>query len=205
MRIAVVGIGTEVGKTVVSALLCARLGADYYKPISSGGSDRELVAEWSGQRCFPETVCLKTPVASHTAAQIEGVSLDLRGVQLPPSDRLVVEGAGGVLSPFCGHTSMLDLFLQWELDWVVVSRTYLGSINHTMLTISALRARGVEPKGVIFVGERDDYICQNGRLPCLGVIPWRPPVTKERIEQWKMQLDLWPEIRPTAGTPSHST
>lgn len=212
MRLAVVGIGTDVGKTVVSAIAARLLEADYWKPISSGGDDRSRVAKWSGQRCHKEAVRLEAPVASHEAARREGRRLDIEAVQLPEGvERLVVEGAGGVLSPFCDETSMLDLFLRWEMEWLVVSRTYLGSINHTMLTIEALRARGVEPSGIVFVGESDRYVLNRTGIPCVGVMEWKPVITKETIEEqceewrnltfWSNRLSSLRETRPTAGIP----
>ena len=157
----VTGIGTEIGKTVCSAILVKTLGADYWKPVQSGDlhhTDTRKVAEWNGltpahPRFHPETYRLRTPMSPHAAAALDGVRIELDRFQLPVTGRpLVVEGAGGLMVPLNERDLLLDLILKLGLPVVLVSRNYLGSINHTLLSIAQLRQAGVPLAGLIFNG-----------------------------------------------------
>lgn len=212
--IAVVGIGTEVGKSVVSALLARLLSADYWKPVSCGQDrDRALVARWSGRPCHPEAYWFKAPLSPNLAAGLEGIEPQLEAAQLPEGP-LIVEGCGGVLTPFSDRYTMADLFLQWEMEWLIVSRHFLGSLNQTLMTVEAVRSRGIEPAGLIFVGDEspasEHFLSEKTGLPCAGVLRLKPPITKQKIieecERWRKQtfwserLNWLAETRPTAGT-----
>jgi dethiobiotin synthase len=155
----VTGTDTDIGKTVASACLVQALDADYWKPVQSGlsdGRDRDTIAELTGlaeSRIHPSTYELQAPLSPHEAARLEGVSLDMNQFNLPATDNnLVVEGAGGVLVPINDDAMMINLIDQLGLPAVVVARSGLGTINHTLLTLEALRTRDIEILGVIVCG-----------------------------------------------------
>ena len=181
--IIVAGIGTEVGKTVVSAILCEVLGARYWKPIASGSDDgpAESVAvarllKDGDRRIFSERYLLRRSLSPHIAAALEGVEVSLEEFSLPVCDSpLVVELAGGVMVPLNDRATNLDLIKRLGLPVVVVSRHYLGSINHTLLTLFALRAHNIPVKGVVFNGEElpdtERIIATMGEVSVIGRVP----------------------------------
>ena len=183
-RLVVSGTDTGIGKTVVAAALAGHLGARYWKPVQAGlddGSDRETVAALSGQGVLPEAYRLTTPCSPHQAAAIDGVTIDPARLALPDGDGpLVVEGAGGVLVPLSEDLLFADLFARWGLPVVLVARTSLGTINHSLLSLEALRARAVPVAGIAFVGdenaESERVICAIGQVRRLGHLPWLDPL-----------------------------
>ena len=153
------GIGTEVGKTVVSAFLQLALDADYWKPVQAGDlefGDRDRVRSWTGlpaDRYHPERYRLLTPASPHYAARLDGLNIELADFTLPATERtLLVEGAGGLLVPLNDRHTMADLAAHLALPVILVSRHYLGSINHTLLSLDLLRQRGIPCAGVIYSG-----------------------------------------------------
>ena len=180
--IVVTGTDTDVGKTVFAAALTGALGASYWKPVQAGtddGTDRQRVARLAGiapERILPEAYALATPCSPHRAAEIDGVTIDLDRLTLPEVEGpLVVEGAGGVLVPIVGRTTFGDLFARWQRPGVLVARTALGTINHSLLSIEALRARGVPLIGIAFIGDSvpdsEDTIVRLGNTRRLGRLP----------------------------------
>ncbi len=180
--IVVTGTDTDVGKTVFAAALTGALGASYWKPVQAGtddGTDRQRVARLAGiapERILPEAYALATPCSPHRAAEIDGVTIDLDRLTLPEVEGpLVVEGAGGVLVPIVGRTTFGDLFARWQRPVVLVARTALGTINHSLLSIEALRARGVPLIGIAFIGDSvpdsEDTIVRLGNTRRLGRLP----------------------------------
>ena len=177
----VTGTDTDVGKTVFAAALTGALEAHYWKPVQAGlddGGDRAQVAHLAGiaaDRVLPEAYRLATPCSPHLAAQIDGVRIDPARLVLPEPRPLVVEGAGGALVPLGEDLLYADLFARWGLPAIVVARTALGTINHTLLTLEALRARGVAVHGVAFVGDAvedsEATICRIGQVRRLGRLP----------------------------------
>ena len=159
MKLVVTGTDTGVGKTVFSAALAGALGAHYWKPIQAGlqdSTDSETVRSLGGlpaDRVLAESYRLKTPCSPHRAAEIDGVQIELERLTVPDADPLVIEGAGGVLVPLRRDLLMADLFAVWGLPVVLVARTALGTINHSLSSIEALRARNVPVLGVAFVGD----------------------------------------------------
>lgn len=155
--IVVTGTDTDIGKTVFAAGLAAALGATYWKPVQAGldeGGDGDTVVRLGVTRVLPEAYRLVTPCSPHRAAAIDGVTIDPERLALPAVDGpLVVEGAGGVLVPLSGELLYADMFARWRAPVVLVARTALGTINHSLLSIEALRRRGVPILGVAFVGE----------------------------------------------------
>ena len=163
MRVFITGTDTDVGKTLISSWLCLHTGYGYFKPIQTGsllGSDGEQVAQLSGVHTYPECFVYKDPVSPHLAAAREGEEIALRDLTLPTQDRLIIEGAGGVLVPINKHALMVDLMKQWDVPVVLVARSSLGTINHTLLSLEALRQRHVPILGVILNGPLD---CDNAR------------------------------------------
>ena len=153
----ITGISTEVGKTLVSAIVVKALGADYWKPIQAGdleNSDtikiKALVGAMDTTTLHPEGVCLQTPMSPHAAAALEEIKIEIQKIVRPKTNNnLVIEGAGGLLVPLNDRQTVADLILP-EDKIVLVSRHYLGSINHTLLTIEALRNRNLKVAGIIF-------------------------------------------------------
>ena len=177
----VTGTDTGIGKTIFSAALTGALQAHYWKPVQAGlddGADRDLVAQLSGvpaAHILPEAYRLNTPCSPHRAAEIDGVAIDPARLALPDVRPLVVEGAGGALVPVTRSTTYADVFAMWNLPVIIVARTALGTINHSLLTIEALRARNVPIHGVAFVGDgvedSEATICAMGGVKRLGRLP----------------------------------
>jgi len=153
------GIGTNVGKTFVSAGLMLATGAQYFKPIQTGspeGLDRETVRDLTGlpeSRFLPEVKAFRAPFSPHRAAMLEGQVIRLGEISLPRVENpLIVEGAGGLLVPLNSSETMLDLIRTFGLPVVLVSTDYLGSINHTLLSLRCLQQEGIEVAGLVFTG-----------------------------------------------------
>ena len=191
--IVVAGIGTDVGKTVAAAVLCEILRAEYWKPIASGCEDgpvdHEVIEELIGPlggRVHPPRYLFKRSLSPHIAARLEDVTIDLAAITPPDSDcPLVVELAGGVAVPITDTVTNLDLAVQLGLPVVVVSRHYLGSINHTLLTIEALKSRSITVAGVIFNGDEltdtERIITRMSGVASLGCIPRLSAVTSDAV------------------------
>lgn len=177
----ITGTDTDIGKTVFAAALAGALGAHYWKPVQAGlddGTDRQRVARLSGlpaEKILPEAYRLATPASPHLAAAIDGVEIDPERLTLPPQRPLVVEGAGGALVPLGGPLLYADIFAHWGLPVVVVARTSLGTISHSLMTIEVLRTRGCTVHGVAFVGDAvedsEATIARLGKVRRLGRLP----------------------------------
>lgn len=194
--IVVTGTDTGVGKTVAAAALAWRLGASYWKPVQAGldeETDSEAVARLARVEVLAEAYRLATPCSPHRAAEIDGVTIDPARLTAPPG-RVVIEGAGGALVPVTRELLFADLFARWGLPVVIVARTALGTINHSLLTIEALRARGVPLAGILFSGEEvadsRATICAIGRVRSLGRLPMLDPLTPETLREAAAGLDL---------------
>jgi dethiobiotin synthetase len=181
-RIVVTGTDTGIGKTVFAAALAGALDAFYWKPVQAGldeETDRETVLQLSGlsqDRLLPEAYRLKTPASPHLAAKIDGIVIDPNALALPDVDRpLVVEGAGGLMVPLTTGLTYIDVMDRWRAPVVLCARTTLGTINHSLLSIEALRARDIPLMGVAFIGdentESERIICSMGRTKRLGRLP----------------------------------
>lgn len=196
-RIFVTGISTEVGKTLASAILTEALQADYWKPIQAGDlhhTDSDKVkALISNERTVihPSAYALNTPMSPHAAAAIDGVRIDLGQIAPPETaNHLVIEGAGGLLVPLNERETIFDL-IRPEYRVVVVSRHYLGSINHTLLTVGALQARGLEGC-ILFSGDphptTEDIVRTMTGAPILGRIPELPEIDRGRVREEAARL-----------------
>jgi dethiobiotin synthetase len=175
------GIGTDVGKTIVSAVLTEALQADYWKPVQAGDlhfgdTDKVRTLISNDKSVFhPERYRLNTPASPHYAAEIDGINISLSDFCLPETDRsLIVEGAGGLMVPLNSKETVLDLIAYLQIPLVLVSRNYLGSINHTMLSIEVLFKRNIEIAGIVFNGKTNQatetWILNNSGLNCLARI-----------------------------------
>ena len=156
MKIFVTGTDTHVGKTLVSSWLCLHLQADYWKPIQCGTTphtDTETVAQLTGVRTHAETYRLQLAASPHLAAAREGVVINTADCQLPTADRLIIEGAGGLLVPLNQYDRMIDLMAKFNLPVLLVARSTLGTINHTCLSLQALRSLNIPVLGVVLCGE----------------------------------------------------
>ncbi|MGY4398420.1 dethiobiotin synthetase [Sphingomonas sp. UYAg733] len=182
-RFVITGTDTDVGKTIFAAALAGALGAFYWKPVQAGlddGGDSATVADLSGlhtKHILQEAYRLATPCSPDLAAERDGIAIDPRRL-IPPSVHgpLVIEGAGGALVPLVGDMVFADLFAQWQLPVILVARTALGTINHSLLSIEALRNRGVPILGIAFNGDAAEHseatIARIGGVRRLGRLPY---------------------------------
>lgn len=187
-RFIITGTDTGIGKTVFAAGLTAALDGCYWKPIQSGlddETDSQTVARLTGlpaNRLFPEAHRLTAPLSPHRSAEIDGIAIDIDAIRPPETGRpLIIEGAGGVLVPLTRDTLQIDLFARLNAPLIVCARTSLGTINHTLLTLEALRARALTVAGVAFIGmanaDNEATICAFGNTRRLGRLPMLDPLT----------------------------
>jgi len=188
----ITGIGTGIGKTIISAIVTEKLKADYWKPIQSGDLDnsdtmkvQSLVSN-PATKFHPEAYRLTQPFSPHKSAAIDKVSIDMENILLPKTDnQLVIEGAGGLMVPLNDNFLMIDLIKQLNPKVILVSQHYLGSINHTLLSIHALKKYNIEVMGIIFNGAKDiyskSYILNYSNLPELGTIPTFENLTRKAV------------------------
>ena len=186
----VTGTDTGIGKTVVSAMLALALDGWYWKPVQSGltgETDSETVARLGvpQEQIIPEAYRLRRPLSPHRAAELDGLQIEPETLALPSisADRvLIVEGAGGVLVPLNRAALQIELFARWRAPVIVVARTALGTINHTLLTIEALKHRTITVRGIIFVGEDNTdtmrSIAEFGGVKILGRLPMIEPLNE---------------------------
>lgn len=180
MKIIVVGIHTGIGKTICSSILCEILQADYWKPVQAGdleNSDSIFVsAHTNTTRIHPERFRLTVPASPHCAAQVDGVEIKLDDFTIPKTNNtLIIETAGGLMSPLSMQVVNIDLLLHFNLPVVLVSENYLGSINHTLLSIQLLKEKKINVVGIVFNGNKnkatEDFINNYSGLPTLFCIP----------------------------------
>ncbi|MBK6414505.1 dethiobiotin synthase [Sphingopyxis sp.] len=186
-RFVVTGTDTGIGKTVFAAALAGATRAPYWKPIQSGledETDSEVVARLANVAILPEAYRLNTPASPHLAAEIDHITIDLAELT-PPLGNLIIEGAGGALVPVTRTTLYADLFARWQIPVIVCARTALGTINHSLLTIEALRSRGAPIHGVAFLGDAvkdsEAIIAEIGGVRPLGRLPILDPLTNETL------------------------
>ena len=194
MKLFITGIGTDVGKTIVSAIVTEALEADYWKPIQAGdleNSDSHKIKSFLSNKktvIHPNSYALNTPASPHLAAEIDGITIDLNQITEPETaNHLVVEGAGGVFVPLNSKDCVIDL-VQPDYKVIVVSRHYLGSINHTLLTIEALQNRKITIAGIIFSGDEnkatEQIIQTKSGLKCIGRIEQEPYFDQNVIKEY---------------------
>lgn len=204
-QIFITGIGTDVGKTLASAVLCEALQADYWKPVQCGNlenSDTQVVQSLVSNyvsKFHPETYRHKEAASPHFAAKKEGVEIEIEKFKLPETDnRLIIEGAGGIMVPMNNELVMFDLIEYLRLPTIVVVRNYLGSINHALLTLEFLEGQGVEIPGIIISGENyndnEEIVQHFSALPIIGRIDEAKVIDKNFVsaqaEKIKLSLSL---------------
>jgi dethiobiotin synthetase len=194
MKLFVTGIDTNIGKTITSAIFCKALRADYYKPVQCGdldNSDSLKITDW-GIKVFPESLRLPLPKSPNFASQD---SIKLENIEIPQSSNpLVVEGAGGVLVPLNQNDFIIDLAKRWNIPVVLVCKSYLGSLNHTLLSVEAIKSRGIEVKGLIFNGisneESESFMEKRTGLRVLLKIRQEEIFNQKIIEQYAKEIKL---------------
>ncbi|MBK0383501.1 dethiobiotin synthase [Pedobacter sp. SD-b] len=190
----ITGIGTEIGKTMVSACLVEKLKADYWKPIQSGdldNSDTDKVRNLiSNDRSFfhQETYRLTQPFSPHHSANLDHVKIDLNNFKIPETDNnLIIEGAGGLMVPLNDKDLIIDLIKKLDVEVILVSKNYLGSINHTLLSIEALKSRNIKIKGVVFNGDKnpstENIIIKTTGIEVVANIPQLEKINKLGIKE----------------------
>jgi len=203
-RFVVTGTDTGIGKTVFAAALVQALGATYWKPVqvgfdADGGTDSDTVTALAGialDRILPEAYRLATPCSPHRAAEIDGVAIDPDLLALPDIPApLIVEGAGGVLVPLTRSLTFANVFARWATPVVLVASTRLGTINHSLLSIEALRTRGVPILGIAYTGEANEdserTIAEMAGVRRLGRMPWLDPLTSDELaEAFRAHFDI---------------
>lgn len=194
----ITGIGTEIGKTIVSAIVTEALEADYWKPIQAGDLDhsdthkvKDMISN-SRSVFHPNSFALKTPMSPHAAAQIDNVEISSEKIHEPNTENnLVIEGAGGLLVPISHNQTIADL-IKLHHKVILVSRHYLGSINHTLLTAEALKARGLNCIGIIFNGDENSstekVIQEMTGLPVLLRIKEESTFNRGMVKKYADQL-----------------
>lgn len=188
----ITGIGTDIGKTLISAILVEKLKCDYWKPIQSGdleNSDTMKVQALisNNESVFhPEAYRLTQPYSPHKSAVLDGITIDEKTIVAPKTaNSLLIEGAGGLMVPLNNHCLIIDLIKQLDAEVILVSQNYLGSINHTLLSIEALTQRGIIIKGILFNGDEntstEDYIISYTGISHLGRVPKLSYINKNTI------------------------
>lgn len=201
MRLFVTGIGTEVGKTVISAILTEGLQADYWKPVQAGDldySDTMKVKELVGNTksvFHEEGFRLNHPMSPHAAAERDGVEIQISDFEVPETDNhLVIEGAGGLMVPLNGKDCVVDLIEQSGAEVVLVSRNYLGSINHTLLSIEALQRRGIPIRGIVFNdaenADTESVILKMTGVKLLGRVDFEEELSQDVISKYAKEIRL---------------
>jgi dethiobiotin synthetase len=194
MKLFITGISTDVGKTIASAIIVEALEADYWKPIQAGDLDNSDSHKVKSQisnpksQIFENSYQLHTPASPHLAAELDGITIDLKQIAAPETqNHLVIEGAGGILVPINDTDCVVDL-IQPDYKVIVVSRHYLGSINHTLLTIEALKNRKINVAGIIFSGDKNEssetIILNKTGVKCIGRIQQEPYFDQNVVKEY---------------------
>lgn len=198
----VTGIGTGIGKTFISAVLVEKFKADYWKPVQSGDLDnsdtqtvKSLVSN-TRSRFYPEAYRLSQPFSPHKSAAIDGILIKPSTIITPQTENtLIIEGAGGLMVPLNSTFLMIDLIKQLNAEVVLVSQNYLGSINHTVLSVYTLKNESILVKGIIFNGLKDmyskEFILDYTGLPLLGHVPQYNTVDKKAVADAGNYISEW--------------
>jgi dethiobiotin synthetase len=201
MSVIIAGIHTGIGKSLCSAIICEATGYDYWKPVQAGSLDdsdsifvKRNISN-SSTIIHPEIYRLQIAASPHIAAEIDGLEIKKENIILPKSNnKIIVETAGGLLSPFSKTFFNIDLPTHLNLPVILVSNNYLGSINHTLLSVEALQKRNIEIKGIVFGGEEVEstrlFILEYTKLPLLFSIPYFEKINAETIQTFAKTISL---------------
>jgi dethiobiotin synthetase len=188
MQIFVTGTDTDVGKTLICTWLCLHSGYDYFKPVQTGsidGTDSLTVAKFCDVKIHPESFVYKEPLSPHRAAALENETIDIDRIVLPDAENLIIEGAGGLMVPINDKFMMIDLIKKFEVPVLLVARSGLGTINHTLLSIEALRARDIPLLGMVMNGPINDAnreaIEFYGKTKVLACVPKLDKINRETL------------------------
>ncbi|WP_026898536.1 dethiobiotin synthase [Daejeonella oryzae] len=195
----VAGIGTEIGKTFISSILVEALEADYWKPIQAGNldcTDTDFIKHHISNKktvCHPEAYRLSAPMSPHAAAEAEGILIELEKLEVPQTKKsLIIELAGGLMVPLNNNQLNIDLLQQWRLPLILVSENYLGSINHTLLSVEVLKSKGIHCIGIIFNGNpnpaSEEFIMNYTGMPCLANIGKQTMINKDTVSRLTQEL-----------------
>ena len=193
------GIDTNIGKTIISAMLVEKLNAEYWKPIQSGdldNTDSNFIRKYTNCKLIhPERYLLSNPISPHAAAKIDKINIKLNDINLPKSDsNLIVEGAGGLMVPLNDNDLIIDLIKKLNMKVIIVSKNYLGSINHTLLTIEVLKNNNIKVKGIIFNGysnsETERIIKILSEIKIIGRIPMISKINKLNISKFSKNIQI---------------
>lgn len=195
----VAGIGTEIGKTLISAIFTQALQADYWKPIQSGNPEDadalfiKKMTRLPDLKVWDSSYVLSQPLSPHTAAEIDGITIDLEKIQLPQTNKpLIVELAGGILVPINDHQTNLDLIKKLALPVLLVSKNYLGSINHTLLTYQLLKENKIPMLGIVFNGPSnpsgEKFILNYTHLPVVLRVHQEREISPETIIRYAKSI-----------------
>lgn len=193
--IVVAGIGTGIGKTFIATILTEALEADYWKPVQAGNldfTDTDFVKQYISNKktvFHPEAYRLSAPMSPHAAARIDDVEIKLERLFVPETkNTIVIEPAGGLMVPLNNSQLNIDLLQRWNLPVILVSQVYLGSINHTLLSVEALKTRSIDLLGIIFNGERnsatEEFILNYTGVKCLAKINRENMINKTLISKY---------------------
>ncbi|MBI2966521.1 MAG: dethiobiotin synthase [Bacteroidetes bacterium] len=194
MNVFITGNGTSIGKTVVSAVLCEAWQADYWKPVQCGGLDstdtmmvKKLISN-KISRLHPESYRFTQPMSPHAAAESDGIEVNIRKIKLPETQNpLIIEGCGGLLVPLNKKNLVIDLVPAFEAETILVSRHYLGSINHTLLSCEALKRRKLPVKGIIFIGNNpstEEIILHYSKFKFIGRLEEEKAINKQMVSRY---------------------
>ena len=202
----ITGNGTDIGKTIISAIITEHLEADYWKPVQSGELDNtdtmKVIRLVSNSKTVFHTERFKLiqPLSPHASAEIDGIQIQLEDFKLPiTSNHLVIEGAGGLMVPLNNKILIADLITHFASSVILVSRNYLGSINHTLLTVQELRRRNIPIIGIVFNGEHtpqsENFILQYTQLPLLFRVDMEEQIDKQTILKYSREINLLDKIK----------
>ena len=201
----ITGNGTDIGKTIISAIVTENLEADYWKPVQSGELEntdtmkvKRLVSN-SKTVFHTERFKLIQPLSPHASAEIDGIQIQLDDFKLPvTNNHIVIEGAGGLMVPLNNKILIADLITHFASSVILVSRNYLGSINHTLLTIQELRRRNIPIIGIVFNGahtpQTENFILQYTQLPLLFRVNMEDKIDKQTVLKYSRQINLLQKI-----------
>ncbi len=192
MQIFITGTDTDIGKTIISSWLCLHTGFAYFKPIQTGcinGTDSGTVQQLSSSQIYHQgSLLYKAPLSPHLAANLENKEIDIRDIKIPENNNLIIEGAGGVLVPINKHLLMIDLIKKINAPVILVSRSTLGTLNHTLLSLEALRSRNITILGVILNNTSNQHLKYNlkaiewyGKTTVLAHIPKLTTLNKSSL------------------------
>ena len=195
----ITGIGTDIGKTVISAILVEKLNAEYWKPIQAGNlNDSDSIFIKNQTNCktiHSERFQLTQPMSPHAAAKIDNIKIQLSDFEIPlTTNPLIIEGAGGLMVPINENELVLDLIKYLDIEVIIISKNYLGSINHSLLTIEVLQKNNIKIKGLIFNGDSNpetEHIIQKlSDIPIIGKVPNLNNISKEIIQNEAHNINL---------------